>query len=527
MQTIRTAILALLCVSPALGCLAHTQQSKARFQQEISSANAGNPAAGLSATGEAVAMSGGIQAASAFSPVSAAPASKAAREVFKVDNPDMTLSPYTGMTRRHWIAAGEYLLKGAFSYIHCLDDQMYFPKELEKTYPRDEGQIHVAKLEGLARTLFIAAPLLKDNPSLTLNGIGVADYYRHQLVNLTNPDSRSYIAHRTGGPSQTLLELGSLCISMKGAQSVLWDPLTKEQKDALASLMLSYGEGPTIGSNWMFFNVYILSFFKDQGYKVDEGKLVGWLNKLLDRYKGEGWYNDAPAYDYYSMWAYQSYGPLWAELFGKHQYPDIARRFIDNEHDLVANYPYMFARDGRMNMWGRSICYRFAAVTPLPLLEYAGFDDVDYGWMRHIASASLLQFLTNPDFLENGIPTMGFYGPFAPAVQIYSCRGSVYWIGKAFLGLLLPANSKYWTATESEGPWKNALKAGHVYNKFQPDRPSSSPTTPTAVARRCARGAMRRWPATGRSSAARRTTTSWPTTPSSPGWPMARTARSR
>lgn len=468
MQTIRTAILALLCVSPALGCLAHTQQSKTRFQQEISSANAGNPVAGLSATGEAVAMSGGIQAASAFSPVSAAPASKAAREVFKVDNPDMTLSPYTGMTRRHWIAAGEYLLKGAFSYIHCLDDQMYFPKELEKTYPRDEGQIHVAKLEGLARTLFIAAPLLKDNPSLTLNGIGVADYYRHQLVNLTNPDSRSYIAHRTGGPSQTLLELGSLCISMKGAQSVLWDPLTKEQKDALASLMLSYGEGPTIGSNWMFFNVYILSFFKDQGYKVDEGKLVGWLNKLLDRYKGEGWYNDAPAYDYYSMWAYQSYGPLWAELFGKHQYPDIARRFIDNEHDLVANYPYMFARDGRMNMWGRSICYRFAAVTPLPLLEYAGFDDVDYGWMRHIASASLLQFLTNPDFLENGIPTMGFYGPFAPAVQIYSCRGSVYWIGKAFLGLLLPANSKYWTATESEGPWKNALKAGHVYNKFQP-----------------------------------------------------------
>ena len=284
MQTIRTAILALLCVSPALGCLALTQQSKTRFQQEISSANAGNPVAGLSATGEAVAMSGGIQAASAFSPVSAAPASKAAREVFKVDNPDMTLSPYTGMTRRHWIAAGEYLLKGAFSYIHCLDDQMYFPKELEKTYPRDEGQIHVAKLEGLARTLFIAAPLLKDNPSLTLNGIGVADYYRHQLVNLTNPDSRSYIAHRTGGPSQTLLELGSLCISMKGAQSVLWDPLTKEQKDALASLMLSYGEGPTIGSNWMFFNVYILSFFKDQGYKVDEGKLVGWLNKLLDRY---------------------------------------------------------------------------------------------------------------------------------------------------------------------------------------------------------------------------------------------------
>ena len=390
------------------------------------------------------------------------------REVFQVKNPDYTRSPYTGMTRQHWIEAGEYLLKGAFSYIHCLDDQMYFPKQLEKTYPRNEGQIPVAKIEGLARTLFIAAPLLKNNPNLTINGISVAEYYRHQLVNLTNPNSKSYIAHRKGGPSQTLLELGSLCISMKGAQSVLWDPLTKKQKDDLASLMLSYGEGPTIGSNWMFFNVYILSFFKDQGYKVDEKKMVEWLNKLLDRYKGEGWYNDAPAYDYYSMWAYQSYGPLWAEMFGNKMYPEIAKRFIKNEHDLVANYPYMFARDGRMNMWGRSICYRFAAVTPLPLLEYAGFDDVNYGWMRHIASASLLQFITNPNFMENGIPTMGFYGPFAPAVQIYSCRGSVFWIGKAFLGLLLPENSKYWTATENEGPWKNELKPGKVYNKFQP-----------------------------------------------------------
>ena len=112
------------------------------------------------------------------------------REVFQVKNPDYTRSPYTGMTRQHWIEAGEYLLKGAFSYIHCLDDQMYFPKQLEKTYPRNEGQIPVAKIEGLARTLFIAAPLLKNNPNLTINGISVAEYYRHQLVNLTNPNSK-------------------------------------------------------------------------------------------------------------------------------------------------------------------------------------------------------------------------------------------------------------------------------------------------------------------------------------------------
>ena len=118
-------------------------------------------------------------------------------------------------------------------------------------------------------------------------------------------------------------------------------------------------------------------------------------------------------------------------------------------------------------MWGRSVCYRFAAVTPFPLLEYGGFEGINYGWLRRIASASLLQFLEHPEFLENGVPTMGFYGPFAPAVQIYSCRGSVYWASKAFLGLLLPENSAYWTAVENEGPW-NGMKQGTVNAKLQP-----------------------------------------------------------
>ena len=88
--------------------------------------------------------------------------------------------------------------------------------------------------------------------------------------------------------------------------------------------------------------------------------------------------------------------------------------------------------------------------------------------MRRIASATLMQFLESPEFLEEGIPTMGFYGPFAPAVQIYSCRGSVYWCGKAFLSLLLPESSKYWSATENNGPWEKELEKGKVYNKFQP-----------------------------------------------------------
>ena len=167
------------------------------------------------------------------------------------------------------------------------------------------------------------------------------------------------------------------------------------------------------------------------------------------------------------MWAFQMYGPIWAQTYG-HFYPQYAEQFMKNQHDMIDNYPYMFSESGKMNMWGRSIPYRFATVIPLALLGFNPDSSINYGWMRRIASSTLLQFLQNPDFLEDNVPTLGFYGPFAPAVQIYSCRGSVYWCGKAFLALLLPKDNPFWTAKENNGPWENELKKDNVYNKFQP-----------------------------------------------------------
>ncbi len=387
--------------------------------------------------------------------------------VFEVVNPDYQLSPSTGMTRQHWINAAEYLLQGAFSYIHTLDDPMKFPKQPGKTYPRDEKQVPTEKLEGLCRTLFVAAPLLKENPDLKMNGIAVAEYYRHQILNLVNPDNPSFIVPRpeNGGPSQNLVEFGALAISLFVAPEVIWEPLTQEQKDALAATMLSYGDGPTVPSNWRFFNIFVLSFFKDQGYKVNEDLLVEYLNKSIDQYRGYGWYNDAPAYDYYSMWAFQLYSVLWSDVFGLKYYPEIAEKLIHNFQDLNYNYPNMFSKDGKMLMYGRSISYRFGSVAPFPFMGKYGGDDVNLGWLRKISSRTILQFLQHPGFLKDSVPTLGFYGAFEPAVQIYSCRGSVYWMGKAFLGLLLPKDDPFWTAVENDGPWAE-FETDKVYNKF-------------------------------------------------------------
>ncbi|GAF02843.1 DUF2264 domain-containing protein [Saccharicrinis fermentans] len=387
--------------------------------------------------------------------------------VFEVKNPDYQLSPATGMTRTHWVNAAEYILNGAFSYINTLDDPMKFPKQAGKTYPHNDKQVPTEKLEGLCRTLFVAAPLLKENPDLTLNGIGVADYYRHQILNLINPESPSFIVPRpkNGGPSQNLVEFGALAISLFVAPEVIWEPLTQNQKDDLAHTMLSYGDGPTVPSNWRFFNIFILSFFKDQGYKVNEELLLDYLNKSIEKYKGYGWYNDSPAYDYYSMWAFQLYSVLWSDVFGLKNYPALAEKLIAHFQDLNYNYPNMFSKEGEMLMYGRSISYRFGSIAPFPFMGKYGGDAANLGWLRKISSRTILQFLQHPEFLKDSVPTLGFYGPYEPAVQNYSCRGSVYWMGKAFLGLLLPKDDRFWTAIENDGPWET-YSTDSVYNKF-------------------------------------------------------------
>ena len=395
--------------------------------------------------------------------------SKYVGHIFELNQPDYKLSPLTGMTRQHWKDASFYILKGAFSYIHSLDDPMKFPKQAGKSYPKNDGQIPTEKLEGLCRTLFYATPLLKENPDLVINNIKVADYYRYQISKLIDPSSLSYIKPRAkdGGPNQNLVEFGALSISLLAIPEILWDPLSQSQKDKLAATMISYGDGPTVPSNWKFFNIFVLSFFECKGYSINKNLLTEYLQKTLDHYRGEGWYNDNPAYDYYSMWAFQMYGMVWSEYIGKKYYPKFAQQFLDNFKEVKDYYPYMFSRKGEMIMWGRSISYRYASIAPFPLMGYENDSKTNYGWMRRIASGTLLQFLQNPDFLKDSVPTLGFYGAFEPAVQSYSCRGSIYWSGKAFLGLLVPENNPFWTATENEGAWGKELAKGTVSNKFQ------------------------------------------------------------
>lgn len=74
------------------------------------------------------------------------------------------------------------------------------------------------------------------------------------------------------------------------------------------------------------------------------------------------------------------------------------------------------------------------------------------GVSRRILSGALRHFLDRGALTDDGILSLGWYGPHEATLQRYSGPGSPYWASKGFLGLLLPPEDPVWTATEEKAP---------------------------------------------------------------------------
>lgn len=388
---------------------------------------------------------------------------------FQPQNLDYEKSPYTGLTREHWIAAGEYLLQGIFQNIPSFDAPVVMPRQETKvTYPHSKEAVWEYKaeyFEGLARSFFIAAPLIHDNPSLMMNGYCIRDYYKSQVLRACTPGDALSVGtydeliaiSGTNEPFccfQQTVETCALVICLWQCRDEIWDTYTKNEKDVIAHFLSGYAHGNTSPQNWRLFNMLDLAFLRMEGYPIDEERMLDHAQSILSYYAGDGWYRDGHSFDYYSCWAFHVYAPIWNLWYGYENAPYIAKKLEEHSNKLMETYPDFFDKDGFTTMWGRSNIYRNAATSAFDGNLMLPNSTADPGLARRICSGSLLQFLTREDFLYKGVPTLGFYGQFTPLVQGYSCAESPFWLGKVFLCLHLPASHPFWNATEHNGSWE-------------------------------------------------------------------------
>lgn len=381
------------------------------------------------------------------------------KKAFEVNDPDFTLSPCTGMGRKHYIEMARFLLEKAFTHIGTINDPLTFPVVPGKTYPQpgDPDWRHRSlEFEALERTFTLAGPLIHVDPETEINGIRLRDYYSLQLYNALTPGHINSLPLPEELPDATYqftCEFGGLFKTLLLMPETLWTSYTEEQKNEMVVTISKWAHHRTTQNNWRIFNIITLSFLKKYGYPIDDDLLKSHLLWVASYHSGNGWYLEQ-TYNYYSISLFIVYTTIWNRTFGDEYYPEIAAIIEQSAKKLMESLTSFFGRDGYINMWSRSICYRTWVSGAFPVAFMLRDEPLlDAGFARRLCSGSLLQFVTREEFYHNQIPSLGFYGQKEYMVQNYSCPASPFLMFLPFICLALPEESPFWTATENEGFW--------------------------------------------------------------------------
>ena len=234
---------------------------------------------------------------------------------FSPENLDFERSPYTGLTRKHWIDAGKYILEGVFRHVKSIDDPVLVPRyETEVTYPNSHTpawKVQAEYYEGLARSFFIAAPLIAIEPDLEIAGIPLRKYYKDHILRSCTPGDSQYVLSysdmdKDTEPSfglhtyQQTVETCAVVIGLVSARKEIWDDYTKEEQDLIASFIHDYAVGTTATQNWRLFNMLDLAFLNMMGYEIDKSIMMehraGTVTVILSIITLPGLFRSMPRY---------------------------------------------------------------------------------------------------------------------------------------------------------------------------------------------------------------------------------------
>ncbi|WP_394621220.1 DUF2264 domain-containing protein [Lentzea sp. JNUCC 0626] len=350
------------------------------------------------------------------------------RRGVKLPDPDHTLSPLTGLTREHWVAAADGLLAAAWR--HASPDQAFLdlPGRPSRSGVRSDG------LEGYARTFLAAA-------FRTAHGDDPHNLLERYAFGLAAGTAGEWPAIFDVG--QPMVESASVALGLRLTKPWLWDKLPGAVQDRAEAWLRGALRHVPAANNWYFFPYTVASFLEHVGRGDDETRrarqramelLEGW-------YRGDGWYSDGDgrAFDHYNGWALHLYPALDAHLDGQ----PVTTRLRSH----LDSFALLFGADGAPIYFGRSLTYRFAAASAVALGAVTGETPLRPGQSRYLISNSLRYFLDR-GALTDGLLSLGWHGAHSASLQPYSGPASPYWASKAFVCLLADAEHPLWTSVE-------------------------------------------------------------------------------
>lgn len=369
------------------------------------------------------------------------------------------LSPYTGWTRAHWVAM---LSRFTYGYVraaerHGSPARALFPGDL--CYRPDA----VDALEAFARLAPAWAAWLRNpaNP-VTLHykdrELDLAALLRQALLDGTNPANPYTYWGNIGHLDQRLVETADIALALWLSREQLFEQLTPAERRQIIDWLSQVDGKETYPDNWILFPALVEAVRLRLGYPAPEATLNARLAQAGAFYRGDGWYADGEgqAFDLYNPWMFGWHYLMLAWIDGERR-PDHYRIVLDRARSLLAGFQYFFGANGAYPAWGRSLVYRFSAVSTFTTGYWLGIAPGSPGGLRRLCSGCLRYFSDHGMFDPTGdFARQGYHGEAPLVGEGYIAPGSPGWASHALFALTFDQADPFWTETEAPLPVEQA-----------------------------------------------------------------------
>ena len=308
----------------------------------------------------------------------------------------------------------------------------------------------------------IASP--DGDKKITVDGrtFDLEDIFVSALVHATDPESKDFWLYPPKDRwSQRQVESSIVAWSLWLTAEKLMDRFSPQQRSNIQNWLASCTVQTVRENNWALFTAVnhaarMALAERWPEFSGDPEFFRADLEAIDSMYQGDGWYHDSPEgheYDYYNFWVFASHNLYWDAMVGE-RFPGLREKFRSRLKAFLETVPYFFGGNGSHVLFGRSLIYRWATLTPLVLAYRMGLWPHSIGLLRRICNRNL-QFLweagawdpENEKLRETLCPHSS-----RAICESYINHGHPYWGMQAFYAMSFPRSDPFWSAGEEPLP---------------------------------------------------------------------------
>lgn len=267
----------------------------------------------------------------------------------------------------------------------------------------------------------------------------------------------------TNKPTQRTVESALVAIALHRLGPAFVEKLTPQERANVNKWLASCTVVPERENNHAWFTAtnqacrleFGRSFpeFKgDEAWMIEDLKAMDALAPVGD----DGWYSDSPKlplFDIYNFWTFGNFPLFWSRIIGA-RYEKWDTIFKSRVRQFLQKTPYFFAPDGSFPLFGRSLPYRWAILSPMLLGYEMKLWPHSPGLLRKIARTHV-QWWWDIGAYDEKLGKLR--EPLTPdgtmaATDPYIDNGHPYWTMLSYTLFSIPKSDPFWTAPEEELP---------------------------------------------------------------------------